>query len=145
MVVLACVNKAAFIFLQSLGKPWVSTGLSMVREIVFGVGLTVLFPAFWGLEGLLWSMPASDALTFVISLVVIVMAYRELGQGPATAAPVAEAPLSAAAVAGRPDRQGHGAAGPQRLRDRAPGRAGPSRGRAGHRDGGGPGGRTYLI
>ena len=79
MVVFACVNKAAFIFLQSLGKPWVSTGLSMVREIVFGVGLTVLMPLFWGLDGVLWSMPLSDALTFIISLVVIIMAYRELG------------------------------------------------------------------
>ena len=51
----------------------------MVREIVFGVGLTVLMPLFWGLDGVLWSMPASDVLTFIISLVVIVMAYRELG------------------------------------------------------------------
>ena len=84
MVVFACVNKAAFIFLQSLGRPWVSTGLSMVREVVFGVGLTILMPLLpvagraWGLEGVLWSMPVSDALTFVISLAVIVMAYREL-------------------------------------------------------------------
>nr|MBQ6740121.1 hypothetical protein [Synergistaceae bacterium] len=81
MVILACVNKAAFIFLQSLGRPWLSTMLSLVREIIFGVGLTVLMPALpfiYGLDGLLWSMPASDLLTFIISLIVIVKVYKQL-------------------------------------------------------------------
>ena len=39
---LACMNKGAFIFLQSLGKAFSSTMLSMVREIVFGVGFALL-------------------------------------------------------------------------------------------------------
>ncbi len=82
MVVFACINKAAFIFLQALGKPWVSTGLSMIRELVFGVGLTVLMPIWMGLDGVLLSMPVSDAMTFMISLIVIVMTYRELGIMP---------------------------------------------------------------
>lgn len=38
MVVLACVNKACFIFLQAVGKALASTLLSMIREVVFGVG-----------------------------------------------------------------------------------------------------------
>lgn len=41
MVVFACVNKAAFIFLQAMGKALVSTMLSMVREVVFGVGFSL--------------------------------------------------------------------------------------------------------
>ncbi len=79
MVVFACVNKAAFIFLQAMGKAAASTMLSMVREIVFGVGFALLLPRFYGLDGVLYSMPISDALTFVISVVVIVSAYRQLG------------------------------------------------------------------
>lgn len=43
MLPLACVNKAAFIFLQSLGKPVESTMLSMLREVVLGVGLAAAF------------------------------------------------------------------------------------------------------
>lgn len=39
MLPLACVNKAAFIFLQAMGKAAASTLLSMARELVFGVGL----------------------------------------------------------------------------------------------------------
>ena len=78
LIILACVNKAAFIFIQAMGKPWTSAGLSMIREIIFGAGLTVLMPLFMGLDGVLWSMPASDLLTFIVSLIVIIMIYREL-------------------------------------------------------------------
>ena len=78
MVVFACVNKATFIFIQSLGRPWVSTFLSMLREIVFGVGFALLLPVFFGLDGVLYSMPVSDILTFAASLVIIVATLRKL-------------------------------------------------------------------
>lgn len=78
MVVFACVNKAAFIFLQAMGKAAASTILSMIREIVFGVGFALLLPHFYGLDGVLYSMPVSDILTFFISASVIVSTYRQL-------------------------------------------------------------------
>ena len=78
MMVLACVNKACFIFLQAMGKAVESTMLSMVREIVFGVGFALLLPLFFGLDGVLYSMPLSDVLTFVIAVILIVKTYREL-------------------------------------------------------------------
>lgn len=78
MVVFACVNKAAFIFLQAMGKAVASTTLSMVREIVFGVGFAVILPIFFGLDGVLYSMPVSDILTAFLSAVVIVITYRQL-------------------------------------------------------------------
>lgn len=78
MMIFACINKATFIFLQAMGKAAASTMLSMVREIVFGVGFAVLLPQFFGLDGVLYSMPVSDVLTFIISLIVIKRTYSEL-------------------------------------------------------------------
>ena len=78
MMVLACVNKACFIFLQAVGKALSSTLLSMFREVVFGVGFALLLPVFFGLDGVLYSMPVSDILTFLISAVIIVRTYHEL-------------------------------------------------------------------
>ena len=77
MIVFACVNKAAFIFLQAMGDAAASTALSMLREIVFGVGFALLLPRFFGLDGVLYSMPVSDLLTAAASLWVIV---RTLGR-----------------------------------------------------------------
>ncbi len=78
MVVFACINKSAFIFLQAMGKAAASTMLSMVREIAFGVGFAILLPVFFGLDGVLYSMPVSDILTFIISACIITLTYREL-------------------------------------------------------------------
>lgn len=76
MLPLATVNKAAFIFLQSLGKAWTSTFLSMLREVVLGVGLALLLPLAFQLDGVLYSMPVADILTFVASVIILALTYR---------------------------------------------------------------------
>ena len=81
MTVFATVNKGTFIYLQALGKALSSTMISMVREVVFGVGFALLLPVFFGLDGVLYSMPVSDILTFVVAAVVIRLTYKELGSG----------------------------------------------------------------
>ena len=78
MIVLACINKACFIFLQAMGKAAASTALSVIREVAFGVGFALLLPRFFGLDGVLYSMPISDILTFLIAVVLIAGTYREL-------------------------------------------------------------------
>lgn len=78
MIIFACVNKATFIFLQAMGKAAASTMLSMVREIVFGVGFAIILPMFYGLDGVLYSMPVSDLLTLILSAVVIIYTYKQL-------------------------------------------------------------------
>ena len=78
MMVLATVNKGTFIYLQSLGKALASTLISLIREIVFGVGFALLLPIFFGLDGVLYSMPVSDALTFIIAAFVILRTLKEL-------------------------------------------------------------------
>lgn len=78
MIVFACVNKATFIFLQAMGKAVESTVLSMIREIVFGVGLVLVLPVFFGLDGVLYSMPVADALTFVVAVILIASTYKKL-------------------------------------------------------------------
>lgn len=78
MIVFACINKGCFIFLQAMGKAAYSNSLSMIREVVFGVGFALLLPQWFGLDGVLYSMPLSDFLTFLIAAVMIRQTYREL-------------------------------------------------------------------
>jgi Na+-driven multidrug efflux pump len=46
--------------------------------VIFGVALPILLPRVFGLDGLLYSFPLADILTFLIALVVIARVYREL-------------------------------------------------------------------
>ena len=78
MMVLAMVNKGTFIYLQALGKAVLSMILSLTREIIFGVFLPILLPRFFGLDGLLYSFPTADVLTFILTVVIVVKVYREL-------------------------------------------------------------------
>lgn len=78
MTILATVNKGTFIYLQSLGRAFASTAISLVREVVFGVGFALVLPLKFGLDGVLYSMPVSDVLTFVICVAVIMYTYQTL-------------------------------------------------------------------
>ena len=78
MMVLATVNKGTFIYLQALGRAFASTAISMIREVLFGVGFALLLPLWFGLDGVLYSMPVSDLLTFLICAVVIRYTYKAL-------------------------------------------------------------------
>ena len=85
MMIFACVNKACFIFLQAMGKAAASTALSMIREVLFGVGFALLLPLWFGLDGVLYSMPVSDLLTFLVAIFLIVGTYKELNRKGALA------------------------------------------------------------
>ena len=74
----AMVNKGTFIYLQAMGKAIPSMILSLVREIIFGVFLPVLLPLAFRLDGVLYSFPAADILTFILTVIVVVRVYREL-------------------------------------------------------------------
>ena len=41
----------------------------------------ILLPLFWGLDGLLYSFPAADILTFLLSVAVIYYTQRILKSG----------------------------------------------------------------
>lgn len=88
MMIFACVNKACFIFLQAMGKALSSTLLSLIREVVFGVGFALLLPLYWGLDGVLYSMPLSDFITFLIAAYLICRTYSELNLKDADIFPV---------------------------------------------------------
>lgn len=101
---LSCLNKGTFIFLQSLGKAKQSTALSMMREIIFGVGLPLLLPVFMGLDGVLFFMPIADILTAVASVLVIIRTNRALTQMPALPE---KTDLPAGSAAGENTRTGY--------------------------------------
>ncbi len=80
MLPLATFNKGSFIYLQGMGKAVASTIITMAREIIFGVVLPIVMPIVWGLDGILFSFPAADILTFIIAIFVIGSIYRELNK-----------------------------------------------------------------
>ena len=60
-----------------------SVGNAVVMSVAGSLVLTavyLLLPVFFGLDGVLLSMPVSDLLTFLVALVLIRRTYRELNE-----------------------------------------------------------------
>ena len=71
--ILCCVQKGTSIFMQALGKPAISMGLSLLRDFVLCVPLILLLPMKLGIYGPLFSAPISDIVSFLA--VIAVMGY----------------------------------------------------------------------
>ena len=78
MIILTCIQKSVSVFLQSLGKPVMAMGLSLLREFVLSVPLAIVLPMFFGVEGALFSAPVADVVTMVAVIIMARIVIREL-------------------------------------------------------------------
>lgn len=58
-------------FFQSIGKAKVSIFLSLSRQLIFLLPPLIILPQFWGIDGILWSMPLSDLMAAVVTAVIM--------------------------------------------------------------------------
>ena len=70
MLVFPVVASQAVItnFFQCIGKVKVSIFLSLSRQLILLLPMAFLFPLWWGLDGVWFSMPASDFLAFLVTI-----------------------------------------------------------------------------
>ena len=69
-IVLCCIQKSVSIFLQALGKPILSMGLSLLRDFILSVPLVLFLPKLLGIKGTLYSAPAADMISFIAVIAV---------------------------------------------------------------------------
>lgn len=77
-IVLCCMQKGTSIFLQSLGKPVLSLGLSLLREFVLSVPLVILLPVMFGVKGALYSAPIADIISFIAVIIIMIYIFKHL-------------------------------------------------------------------
>ena len=79
-IIFCCVQKATSIFLQSLGKPVMSLGLSLLRDFILSIPLILLFPRFFGVVGALYSAPVADVISLIVVVFMMRSVYKELSE-----------------------------------------------------------------
>lgn len=65
-------------YFQSIGKVGTSIFLSLVRQVIFLLPLLMILPRFFGLDGIWYTFPVSDALATVVSAILIIRSLRSL-------------------------------------------------------------------
>ena len=80
LIALTCLQKACAIFLQSIGKAKAAIPLSMLRDVILLIAFSLVLPVYLGVTGIFWAAPAADILAMVITAVVIVSMWKQLGK-----------------------------------------------------------------
>ncbi|MFR9543540.1 MAG: MATE family efflux transporter [Rikenellaceae bacterium] len=80
-IVLCCAQKSSSIFLQALGKPVLSLGMSLLRDFILLVPLIILLPRAFGLIGTLYSAPIADVVSLIAVVIVMKKVMGELKAG----------------------------------------------------------------
>lgn len=80
LVVFLGFQTVAGVFFQSIGKPLRAAAVSLSYQIMFRIGSAVLLSSLWGLDGVLWSGPLADLLTFLLAFFLLWTELRLLGR-----------------------------------------------------------------
>ena len=80
MLVFFVVGSQAVItnFFQCIGKVKISIFLSLSRQLIFLLPMAYVFPLFWGLDGVWYSMPASDFISFAMTIPILLWYMKTL-------------------------------------------------------------------
>jgi Na+-driven multidrug efflux pump len=80
MLVFFVVGSQAVItnFFQCIGKVKVSIFLSLSRQLILLLPMAYIFPLFWGLDGVWYSMPASDFGSFAMTIPMLIWYMQKL-------------------------------------------------------------------
>lgn len=73
------------IFFQALGYPVQASILSLSKQIIFQLLVTILLPVFMGVEGVLWAGPVSDVLAFTTMIVMFLIYWKKIFSKPVIA------------------------------------------------------------
>lgn len=80
LIVFTCVQKASSIFLQSISSPVKSALLSLTRDVICFVPLTICSPVAMGIEGVLWAATISDDITIVLIIILICIEFKKMNK-----------------------------------------------------------------
>jgi len=64
-------------FFQSIGMAKKSIILSLSRQVLFLIPLLLILPKFIGINGVWWSIPISDIIATILSIIMIYRHYKK--------------------------------------------------------------------
>ncbi len=79
-IVFTCTIKISSIFFQAVGNPVKASIVSLTRDIVLFVPLVIILPQFMGVEGTLYAAPISDFIGIIITIILLILFFKKLGQ-----------------------------------------------------------------
>lgn len=78
LVPFSAFQLAAGIFFQAVGRPALASIISLSKQIIFSIPALFILCPLVGVEGVLWSGPVSDALAFLLSVLLLALSWKSI-------------------------------------------------------------------
>ncbi len=78
LIAITCLQKGSAIFLQSISAPLKATILSLTRDVICFVPLTICLPIGLGIEGVLWAAPISDLVSIILTVIFVLIEFKKM-------------------------------------------------------------------
>ena len=82
MVIVNGVQILSSNFFTAIGKAPRGVFLSLTRQVLFLIPLTLILPLFWGLDGILYAAPIADGAAFVVTTAFMLRFCRQTKEKP---------------------------------------------------------------
>ena len=70
-IIFTCITKSCSIYLQSMGKPFKSMIISLLRDIIIFIPSLIILASMNGVVGMLWAALIADLLSFILSIIIL--------------------------------------------------------------------------
>lgn len=80
LITATCIVKTAALFFQAVGHPVLAIIASSARDVLSFVPLALILPVFMGIDGILYAMPLSDLVAFVVTVGLMIWYFKKLGK-----------------------------------------------------------------
>ncbi len=67
-------------YFQSVGKPMLSSFLSLSRQVIFLIPLLIILPIYMGLDGVTTAPPIADFMATIITLIMVIREMKNLNK-----------------------------------------------------------------
>ena len=74
----AGIQMMSGVFFQAMGYPGQSALISLSKQIIFQLPVTLLMPMLLGIDGALWAGPVSDALAFTVTVLLLLIYWKKI-------------------------------------------------------------------
>ena len=65
-------------FFTSIGKPMKGTFMSLTRQFIYLLPLIIIFPRFWGIDGIMFAGPIADTLAAMTALILLRHEFKNI-------------------------------------------------------------------
>jgi putative MATE family efflux protein len=67
-------------FFQAIGKPVKAATLTLSRQLLFLIPLLIFLPMFFGIDGIVYSIPTADVLSSILTTILLFFEIRQINQ-----------------------------------------------------------------